>query len=103
MLEARWFTDALCAEETMCGPDALLAEVEAYFEAARVESAAEGAVDCGPALCVADEMFEVAGAAVVIKLKEWRFLMWVLFCDFLNDEAEYTEDYCSTRADSESS
>jgi len=103
MLEALWFTDAFCAEETICGPDALLAGVEAYFEAARVESAAEGTADCGPALCVADELCEGAGAAVVIKLKEWRFLMWVVFCDFLNNEAEYTEDYCSIRANSESS
>jgi len=57
-----------------------LAGVEAYFEAARVELAAEGAVDCGPELAVADEMFEGVEAAVVIKLKEWRYLFYGSFC-----------------------
>lgn len=74
MLDALEFTEALCAEETMCGPEELLAGIEAYFEAARVESGAEGAADCEPALPVAVEMFEGTEAAVVIKLRsEWRF------------------------------
>jgi len=80
IFEALGFTEALCTEETMCGPEEWLAGVEAYFEAARVESAAAGTTDCEPALFVA-EIFGGPEAAVVIKLREWRFCLSVIFCD----------------------